>query len=83
MFRRVVAHEFGHIFSLTDDRTAVDCSSSAVTIMNREDTGSTVPPYNSCGINGPQTCDVNAVANIYSGWSTFTWDGGCDTSTFC
>ncbi len=84
MFRRVVAHEFGHVFSLTDvTENPPDCSASGVTLMNYLSTGSNVLPYNGCNTNAPQTCDSNEVISIYSGWRTYNWDGGCDTSTSC
>ena len=82
MFRRVVAHELGHILDLADVTDAVDCSFSGVTIMNRLDTAAT-GSYGGCGIDGPQTCDSNSVTSAYYGWSTYTFMGGCDVNASC
>jgi hypothetical protein len=84
MFHRVVTHEFGHVFSLTDVSEDPPVCSGNVTLMNYLSTGSNVSPYTGCNTSTPQTCDVSEVVNsIYSGWSTYTWDGGCNTSTSC
>ena len=73
LVRGVVAHEIGHVFWLENYSGPANCADP--TIMSVND-------HFNCALSAPTPCDGNAVAGIYSGWSTVSVNtcGPCTTT---
>ena len=66
LITQTMSHEIGHVLGLNNHTDTLDCASPSLMYVSALESLQ-------CGFYTPTTCDANAVNNLYSGWTTWSF----------